>query len=276
MVLSNLVGKSIACSPSAALFGHQATTPGSGHDNNKFCLFSGLRAKCEFRSTGYLYRHSILTYAHSMNSSPPVPFPLESLLSSSLPIWKGRRLASGSGRATGFPALDEALPGGGWPLGAVIEILPACEGLGEISLLLPALRSLSLDGHPIALVNPPHIPYAPALVAAGLPLRSLLWVEVRQNEDGHWAAEQLLRQRAAVLLWSRTCQDRDLRRLQLAAEGGRIFTFVFRPQRALNHASPAAVRVALHPHGLGVQAELVKVRGGHAARCVLPLRWPCA
>jgi hypothetical protein len=32
--------------------------------------------------------------------------------------------------ATGFQALDERLPGGGWPIGALIEILPACKGNG--------------------------------------------------------------------------------------------------------------------------------------------------
>jgi hypothetical protein len=206
--------------------------------------------------------------------SSPSPVTLESLLSSSLPIWRGRELSSSAAQTTGFDTLDRALPGGGWPLGAVIEILPACEGLGEISLLLPALQGFAREGRPIALVSPPHIPYAPALVAAGLPLPSILWVEIRVDEDGQWAAEQLLRQRAAVLLWNAGSADRSLRRLQLAAEDGATCAFVFRPPQALHSPSPAAVRLAVHPHELGVQVELSKVRGGHATRCVLPLHWP--
>src|SRR5579862_5430764 len=39
---------------------------------------------------------------------------------------------------SGFDELDRRLPRGGWPLGALIELLCFAPGIGELSLLLPA------------------------------------------------------------------------------------------------------------------------------------------
>ena len=43
--------------------------------------------------------------------------------------------------ASGFPRLDAELPGGGWPRGALTELLAEHEGIGELGLLLPALAA---------------------------------------------------------------------------------------------------------------------------------------
>jgi protein ImuA len=40
---------------------------------------------------------------------------------------------------TGYASLSAELPSGGWPLGALIELLPAHSGIGELRLLQPAL-----------------------------------------------------------------------------------------------------------------------------------------
>src|SRR3989475_9749650 len=84
-------------------------------------------------------------------------------------IWRGDSL-SRAGTPTiscGFPGLDAELPGRGWPAGALTEILPAHEGIGELRLLGPALAGLSKRGLRLVWVAPPHPPYAPALAAAG-------------------------------------------------------------------------------------------------------------
>src|SRR2546430_13734680 len=84
-------------------------------------------------------------------------------------IWRGDSL-SRTGAPTlpcGFPGLDAELPGGGWPAGALTEILLAHEGIGELRLLGPALAGLSRRGLRLVWVAPPHLPYAPALAAAG-------------------------------------------------------------------------------------------------------------
>src|SRR5260370_26553112 len=84
-------------------------------------------------------------------------------------IWRGDSLSRAGTPAIpcGFPGLDAELPGGGWPAGALTEILPAHEGIGELRLLGPALAGLSQRGLRLAWIAPPHLPYAPALAAAG-------------------------------------------------------------------------------------------------------------
>src|SRR2546427_12171296 len=84
-------------------------------------------------------------------------------------IWRGDNL-SRAGTPTvpcGFPGLDAEFPGRGWPAGALTEILPAHEGIGELRLLGPALAGLSKRGLRLVWVAPPHLPHAPALAAAG-------------------------------------------------------------------------------------------------------------
>jgi len=64
-----------------------------------------------------------------------MPFSFAALLDRS-DIWRGDSLnrAGTPTVACGFPELDAELPGGGWPAGALTEILPAHEGIGELRL----------------------------------------------------------------------------------------------------------------------------------------------
>src|SRR5260221_2246946 len=91
-------------------------------------------------------------------------------------IWRGDSLSRAGTPAIpcGFPGLDAELPGGGWPAGALTEILPAHEGIGELRLLGPALAGLSQLGLRLAWIAPPHLPYAPALAAAGNDISKLV------------------------------------------------------------------------------------------------------
>lgn len=174
---------------------------------------------------------------------------------------------------TGFALLDEVLPGGGWPLGAVTEVLASREGIGEVRLLVPVLADLSRRGRHIAWVHPPHVPYPPALAAAGIALSRVLLVCAGSSRDRLWAAEQCLRSCAcgAVLLWPEGCDTQSLRRLQLAAEKGRGLGFLFRSQGAAGSPSPAALRLRLAPMPGGVAVEVVKGRGGAGRRAEVPL-----
>ena len=83
-------------------------------------------------------------------------------------IWRGRSAARLETLPSGFAALDEALPGGGWPRSGLIEILIARFGSGELSLLLPALAALtrSASARWCVWVAPPLMPFAPALIAS--------------------------------------------------------------------------------------------------------------
>jgi cell division inhibitor SulA/protein ImuA len=184
-------------------------------------------------------------------------------------IWRGDSLNRAGGShvcsvvSSGFPQLDAGLPGGGWPAGALTEILPAHEGIGELRLLGPALAGLSRRGLRLAWVAPPHLPYAPALAAAGIDIAKLVIVRAASLKETLWAAEQALAANAcgAVLAWLQGAKYTELRRLQIAAEGGRAPAFLFRPPETAGESSPAALRIALSTARGGLAAHVIKRRG---------------
>jgi cell division inhibitor SulA/protein ImuA len=139
---------------------------------------------------------------------------------------------------------------------------------------MPLLHALCAEGRSVVFISPPHTPYAPALVRAGLPLERVLWISASGDEDARWAAEQVLREglAGAVLLWSSTEDDRSLRRLQLAAETGQTFAFLYRSTASLQRSSPAALRMSVSPLPEGLRATVTKVRGGSPRVISLPLR----
>jgi cell division inhibitor SulA/protein ImuA len=169
---------------------------------------------------------------------------------------------------TGFPRLDAELPGGGWPAGSLTEFVPAHDGIGELRILGPALARLARAGERLAWIAPPYLPYAPALVAAGIPLGQVLIVRAHSARDALWAAEQALRSAAcgAVLVWPGEAKYAALRRLQLAAESTRAVTLLFRAPRAAAEASPAALRLALDTAAGGIAVRILKRRGAVCAR----------
>ncbi|HET8608533.1 MAG TPA: translesion DNA synthesis-associated protein ImuA [Burkholderiales bacterium] len=196
---------------------------------------------------------------------------LDSVLARS-DIWRGDRLATACrpGVPTGYASLDAELPGGGWPAGALTELLLDGEGIGEMQLLIPALARLSRSGRLIALIAPPYIPYAPAL-AAGLDLAQLMVVACAAFREALWTAGQILRSGAcgAVLAWLSPVKYTELRRLQLAAEEGHTVAALFRPGRAAAQASPAPLRLVLAPAGGQLAIDIIK---RHGPRLRAPLR----
>jgi hypothetical protein len=175
---------------------------------------------------------------------------------------------------SGFAELDASLPGGGWPVGAIVELMPEAMGIGELSLLMPALSRLACAGRYIAWIAPPYLPYAPALAQRGLPLKRILIIQTRGLQESLWAAEQTLRCPAfgAVLSWPAEIADKNVRRLQLAAEAGGSLGILYRPAEAAREHSPAALRLRLLPTADGLAVEIHKCRGGRAGlRLQLPL-----
>ncbi|MDE0005311.1 MAG: translesion DNA synthesis-associated protein ImuA [Rhodospirillaceae bacterium] len=186
-------------------------------------------------------------------------------------VWRaGESRASWRTRPTGFEVLDRHLPGGGWPATGLTEILTGDYGIGELSLLMPALARMGRDGGTgcIVWVAPPFIPHAPALHSHGIGLDRVLIVrgcaDARGNRDVLWATEQALRfgSCGAVLAWMRSVGQAPLRRLQLAAEAGRCWTVLFRPPDASRQRSPAVLRMRLTAIGEQTRIEILKCRGG--------------
>ncbi|MBX3726720.1 MAG: translesion DNA synthesis-associated protein ImuA [Xanthomonadales bacterium] len=178
-------------------------------------------------------------------------------------LWRGRRNRSGTpASATGWPALDALLPGGGWPAGAVCEVLHGHDGCGELAVLLPVLARLASPARPLVWVAPPYRPFAPALRAHGLDLAALHLVEAAPQQ-ALWAAEQCLRAGCcgAVLLWSASADGTALRRLQLAAETGRGHAFLLRDARHAGNPSPAPLRIVVRRERGEPVLRVLKCRG---------------
>ncbi|WP_341676996.1 translesion DNA synthesis-associated protein ImuA [Niveibacterium sp. SC-1] len=208
----------------------------------------------------------------------PAVLSLESLLQRS-DVWRGNGLAheAGEGVATGFAPLDAELPGGGWPRGTLTELLSARQGVGELSLLLPALRH-GADEAPVAVVAPPGALHAPAW-AAQLPLSRLLVVEA-EGKDVAWSLELLLGSAAlsAVLAWLPDVDHKSLRRLQLAAQGSRSLAFLLRDPACAVQASPAPLRLMLASGRDSLALRILKRRGAPCDRTLAlaverPIPW---
>lgn len=183
-------------------------------------------------------------------------------------LWQGReQVAPGrQGLATGYPALDQQLGGRGWPQGVLTEILLAAPGIGELRLLVPALRQLTAEGRTVVWVNPPYTPYAPALARAGIILEHLVIVRCRDHKDQLWALEQALRNPACALTmgWPGHLRPAAVRRLQLAAEAGTGSGMLFRPATSRNQSSPAHLRLLLSATPGSLNLEILKQRGSFA------------
>lgn len=170
---------------------------------------------------------------------------------------------------TGFDILDRHLPGGGWPKAGLCELMLPSAGIGELKLLLPALKTLSRQARWIAWVNPPFIPYAPALSAAGVDINKILLIHPKTHKDALWSLERATRSGtcSAALAWldERELSTKDTQRLQFAARQGGTLSWLFRPDRAHKENSLAELRLAIAP-GTGdretLNVSLCKRRGG--------------
>jgi hypothetical protein len=203
-------------------------------------------------------------------------------------LWRADDLpapAAATALSSGFAALDAELPGGGWPLGQLIELLLDEPGVGELLLLTPALARLSSQQRACVWVlpvpahdatvppgSPAALPYAPALQSAGLDLARCMFVQPATPREGAWALEQSLRAGAhlgAVIGWlpgsaSGTPGEADfraLRRLQLLAAQTRALLVVLRPSRHAAAASPATLRLQLAQADGRLQVQVLKRRG---------------
>jgi len=179
-------------------------------------------------------------------------------------IWRGDDCAPEPATLpSGFAALDAALPGHGWPQGALTEMLLEREGIGELRLALPALAHVQAQGRDVVWIAPPHWPYAPALAAAGLDLARFYIVRCRDPKDALWAYEQALRapECGAAFAWHAVHDDRALRRLQVAAREGRTWGVLWRRPGQPGSATAAPLRLRLAPAENGLVVRVLKRRG---------------
>jgi len=219
---------------------------------------------------------------------------LDKLLQQSPLIWRGcgagqySKYKQNNGLGTGYHKLDEILPEQGWPQATVIEVISQYSGIGEIQLFLPAMAKLTAQKKNIIWIAPPFIPYAPALLQAGLDLDYVLVLGTRSlDRNNLWAMEKVLHVSACglVLCWPGRLNIRLVRRLQLAAEKGNSIGVLFshmnlpatpadmkNPPKSFRHehqygSLPVALRLAIQPvlpvtgWTSTLQVSIVKARG---------------
>ena len=165
---------------------------------------------------------------------------------------------------SGFAELDRVLPGGGWPQGTLTELLHDAQGIGELQLLLPALKRLARAGECVVLIAPPHLPCAPAFATAGVDPARVIVVTVSEDKHRWWAAEQALRANSAgaVLFWPAALSEQRLRRLQVAAQEGETLAFLFTNTARSAQPSPAPLRIRVSSAGARLRLDVFKRRGG--------------
>lgn len=191
--------------------------------------------------------------------------PLPPTLIASLPdVWQGPRLnRTLPVLPTGHPLLDRHLPSGGWPIGGLTELLTTTPGSGELSLLLPALADVTRRSQWVVLVDPPWIPYPPAIYGRGVALEQILVVRTKTEQESLWACEQALRgvRGGMVIAWQEQPAFSRLRRLQLATSAGRKAAFLFRSPGTAEQASPAPLRLQISADDKGTHITVLKCRG---------------
>ncbi|WP_420794875.1 translesion DNA synthesis-associated protein ImuA [Hahella chejuensis] len=183
-------------------------------------------------------------------------------------VWRGKHFSSVpiKGLDTGFPSLNQALADGGWPADGVTEIEYRSLGMGEVSLLFPALAPLSHQDQWILWVAPPYPLYAPALINGGLSLYNNLIIQPQSRRDLLWSIEESLKSSSssAVLAWPESMRPEHVRRLQIIATQQQKPCFLFQDRQYAN--SPSSLRACLKmlPQG-GLCVEIQKQRRGWAA-----------
>ena len=206
-------------------------------------------------------------------------------------VWRAGELAVASyqGAAsvqticTGYAALSRVLPGGGWPIGAMTEVLQGQSGQHEWGLVAPVLGTLQAASPAswVVLAGAPYSPFGPALGARLLNMRRLLNINTGTQCDNPsllWATRQALEcaDVCAVLAWLPEARSAHLRRLQIAAHTHNKLLFVFRPLSAQHDSSPAPLRLKLAGIGQAanvgahnLQIDVFKRRGPNLAAPIL-------
>lgn len=188
-------------------------------------------------------------------------------------IWRGNDAPPvGPHISTGYRELD-AIIGGGWPAGNLVELMTMGVGLGESMLLLPALATLTGAGRAVAwLPSPDERPYAPALHQNGVDLSRVMIIDTEEHQQRLWAAEQCLRSGscgAMVLTEVRTINDTLLRRLKLAAGSGSATAFVLRGEAVAASPSPASIRIRVRPEKNSQHSQISVLKcGSHPPRSI--------
>lgn len=174
-------------------------------------------------------------------------------------------------QSTGFAELDQLLPGGGWPVSGLIEVVSRHKAIGELQMLMPLLRLRSQQKNQSLLwITPPYALHGPALAQSGVNIRNSFVVPAQTRcNNALWSIEKALQSTecSMVLAWQNWLSARVIRRLQLAASEGNTLGVLFH-HRPTPH-SPASVQLEIAAAPFSAEGHrqlairLLKARGSH-------------
>jgi protein ImuA len=190
-------------------------------------------------------------------------------------IESGRHSGESSAISLGIPALDNCLPQGQLPAGALVELLAAAEGAGVWPLALLMAGRACDERKVIIVCDTQGRFYPPAAAGWGLDLRRWIILRPASAREGDIAVGQSLRCPAvgAVVSWHSRLRTLDCRRLQAAAEAGGGVGFLLRPADARRDPSFAALRLLVTPMPgddfRRMQVDVLRCRGGRCRSFLL-------
>jgi hypothetical protein len=193
--------------------------------------------------------------------------------------------------SSGTAAIDQLLPGGGLRHGQLIEWLGGKwsrraeeQGSSRVeqtnrgysttpllhycstprlhdssscaaTLSLLSAREACREGGVLVVIDRSQTFYPPAAAAWGIDLERLIVVRPRSARDELWAAVESLRSPAVAAVWGvfDRLDNREFRRLQLAAQAGRTLGLLLRPAHVRGQPSWADVQFGVE--GRGVRSE---------------------
>jgi hypothetical protein len=161
--------------------------------------------------------------------------------------WRPRQLRRPI--SSGCAELDAVLPYHGWCWGTLVEWLIPREACGVKWIALVTLRSLLEGGGMLVVIDPRRQFYPPAILAAGVPLESVVIIRPPNGREALWAVDQALQAGEGVVVWADVpaCGTAGYRRFQLAVEQTGTLGFLFRWPEVRRRPIWADLRLRVYP-----------------------------
>lgn len=196
--------------------------------------------------------------------------------------------------STGTHVVDEWLPGGGLKRGWICEWIAGHDASGASSLaMIAAASTISKNptsessktenvasvsprlphSGPVIVIDPAGTFHAAGAIACGISPQRIVVCRCPTRADAVWAIDQALRCGSVAAVWAVlpwNLNDRDARRLQLAAETGRTPGLFVVPASTGVRPSFAAVRL----HVTSVPVDASRLSADDRAAAGLPIRSP--
>ena len=187
--------------------------------------------------------------------------------------------------SAGGKVLNSLLPHGGLRRGTIVQWVGDAGGDGAASLATIAAAEIAVSelsgGKPLVIFDCGSKVsfYPPAAISLGIPANRMVVVK-KQNQHNHadmiWAIDQALRCDAVAAVWAELgpwLNDRDARRLQLAAEAGGTVGLFVRPAEVRRRPSFSDISWFVASHhdkaavtfssaGRRLRVEVDRCRGG--------------